>query len=307
MKVLMPSRVYREFLRFTLEHARPDRRQTWKEVIGLLFGKFGDDGVIITDVFLPPSQKYATFVKVGDYSFISDLMVKKLEKGEYIIGWIHSHPGFGLFLSNTDVETQRLYETMDERAIAIVVDQTLILRGGGQDGSGMGAFQLDPVKNYRNIPLGIQDITDFQDEYRTLASEVVKQYLVEVPGIYAVDTSPRPVADTGSISFTLLAPEAVAGEKHFRVKLKCEVFEPSYGKVTLDFTLELRNAALVTRHWKKFRVSFIPRRSGTVAIFTLIAKAEPGENAVVSFSGLRAASGGQKRLIGDLSRLVKVH
>jgi len=40
----------------------------------------------------------------------------------YIIGWYHSHPGFDLFLSTIDIETQKRYQMMFPKAIAMVVD-----------------------------------------------------------------------------------------------------------------------------------------------------------------------------------------
>ncbi|MHA2299018.1 MAG: hypothetical protein ACXAEU_12325 [Candidatus Hodarchaeales archaeon] len=306
MRAQMPSRVYRDFLRFVLQYARPDRRQTWREVIGLLFGRFENNIAVITDVFRPPSDKYATFVKIGDYSFISDLMVEKLEVGEYIIGWIHSHPGFGLFLSNTDVETQHLYETMDVRTIAIVVDQTLIQRGEGQNGSGMRAFKLDPTGGYQEIPLEIQDINDFRTEYNVLAAESAGRILEEALGVYNVDMSPRPTVNIDNITFKLVVPETVANQEKFRVKLQCKILEPSRGKLALDFGLHVKNATMVTHQWKRYHSSFIPRRSGTIALFSLVAKAGPGENAMINLTNLETTSGGKKTHLGDLSKMIKV-
>lgn len=42
-----------------------------------------------------------------------------------IVGWVHSHPGHGLFLSNTDVDTLESWVQLDSRAIAVVVDPFL--------------------------------------------------------------------------------------------------------------------------------------------------------------------------------------
>jgi proteasome lid subunit RPN8/RPN11 len=39
-----------------------------------------------------------------------------------VIGWVHSHPGHGLFLSDTDVRTLGSWLQLDHRAIAVVVD-----------------------------------------------------------------------------------------------------------------------------------------------------------------------------------------
>ena len=39
-----------------------------------------------------------------------------------VVGWVHSHPGLGVFLSNTDIRTFRSWTGLDEQAIALVVD-----------------------------------------------------------------------------------------------------------------------------------------------------------------------------------------
>jgi len=44
---------------------------------------------------------------------------------EKMVGWIHSHPGHGLFLSHTDVATLDSWLQLDEGAIAVVVDPCL--------------------------------------------------------------------------------------------------------------------------------------------------------------------------------------
>jgi hypothetical protein len=42
-----------------------------------------------------------------------------------IVGWVHSHPGYGLFMSSTDVETLESWTHLDDRAVAVVVDPLL--------------------------------------------------------------------------------------------------------------------------------------------------------------------------------------
>jgi len=39
-----------------------------------------------------------------------------------MVGWYHSHPGFGCWLSGTDIATQSTIEKLDSRNIAVVVD-----------------------------------------------------------------------------------------------------------------------------------------------------------------------------------------
>ena len=38
------------------------------------------------------------------------------------MGWYHSHPGFGCWLSGVDMNTQTSFEQLNARAVAVVVD-----------------------------------------------------------------------------------------------------------------------------------------------------------------------------------------
>jgi len=40
----------------------------------------------------------------------------------YIVGWYHSHPALGLFLSPVDVRTQLMYQSLYPNAVALVID-----------------------------------------------------------------------------------------------------------------------------------------------------------------------------------------
>lgn len=49
-------------------------------------------------------------------------MLKAVGRKENLIGWYHSHPGFGCWLSMTDITTQKSYEGLEPRAVALVID-----------------------------------------------------------------------------------------------------------------------------------------------------------------------------------------
>jgi 26S proteasome regulatory subunit N11 len=46
-------------------------------------------------------------------------------------GWYHSHPGFGCWLSSTDINTQSSFEALNSRAVVLVVDPIQSVREGG--------------------------------------------------------------------------------------------------------------------------------------------------------------------------------
>lgn len=56
-------------------------------------------------------------------------MLRQTGRSESVIGWYHSHPGFGCWLSSVDINTQQSFEQLTPRAIAVVVDPIQSVRG----------------------------------------------------------------------------------------------------------------------------------------------------------------------------------
>ena len=48
---------------------------------------------------------------------------------ETVVGWYHSHPGFGCWLSSVDINTQQSFEALTGRAVAVVVDPIQSVKG----------------------------------------------------------------------------------------------------------------------------------------------------------------------------------
>ena len=42
-------------------------------------------------------------------------MLKQTGRGEMVVGWYHSHPGFGCWLSGVDINTQQAFENTHPR------------------------------------------------------------------------------------------------------------------------------------------------------------------------------------------------
>lgn len=103
------------------------------EVIGILLGRKIDEFTIeIFDVFATPQVATGQSVETTDEKF-QYTMMKLLEQTGYndlvSVGWYHSHPGFNVWLSDVDVANQDTQEKLDERAVAVVVDPVLSVRG----------------------------------------------------------------------------------------------------------------------------------------------------------------------------------
>ena len=56
-------------------------------------------------------------------------MLKQTGRPEMVVGWYHSHPGFGCWLSGVDINTQQSFEALTSRAVAVVVDPIQSVKG----------------------------------------------------------------------------------------------------------------------------------------------------------------------------------
>eukprot|EP01006_Ploeotia_vitrea_P009044 TRINITY_DN2130_c0_g1_i1.p1 TRINITY_DN2130_c0_g1~~TRINITY_DN2130_c0_g1_i1.p1 ORF type:complete len:322 (-),score=2.23 TRINITY_DN2130_c0_g1_i1:288-1208(-) len=102
------------------------------EVMGLMLGQFVDDYTInVIDVFAMPQSGTGVSVEAVDYVFQTRMldMLKLVGRPEMVVGWYHSHPGFGCWLSGVDVSTQQSFEQLNSRAVAVVVDPIQSVKG----------------------------------------------------------------------------------------------------------------------------------------------------------------------------------
>ncbi|EAX99938.1 Clan MP, family M67, Poh1-like metallopeptidase [Trichomonas vaginalis G3] len=102
------------------------------EVIGLMLGSFVDDYTIsVVDVFATPQSATGTSVEAIEDAFQAEMveLLKNVGRPENVVGWYHSHPGYGVFLSDVDVQQQRSFERLNTRCIAVVVDPVRSVRG----------------------------------------------------------------------------------------------------------------------------------------------------------------------------------
>ena len=53
----------------------------------------------------------------------------RASRPETVVGWYHSHPGFGCWLSSVDINTQQSFEQLTPRAVAVVVDPIQSVKG----------------------------------------------------------------------------------------------------------------------------------------------------------------------------------
>jgi len=102
------------------------------EVMGLMLGEFVDDYTVsVIDVFAMPQSGTGVSVEAVDPVFQTKMldMLKQTNRPQMVVGWYHSHPGFGPWLSGVDVNTQQSFEALNKRAVAVVVDPIQSVKG----------------------------------------------------------------------------------------------------------------------------------------------------------------------------------
>lgn len=121
------------------------------EVMGLMLGDYVDDYTVkCIDVFSMPQSGTETTIESIDEGFQVKMveMLKQTGRNEIVVGWYHSHPGFGCWLSQTDINTQKTFEQQVPRTVAVVVDPIQSVRG---------KVIIDAFRTYGGIGLNIGD------------------------------------------------------------------------------------------------------------------------------------------------------
>jgi COP9 signalosome complex subunit 5 len=101
------------------------------EIMGLLLGKIDGQTMVVMDSFALPVEGTETrvnaHVQAYEYMVTYTAMAKQVSRLENVVGWYHSHPGYGCWLSGIDVSTQMLNQQFQEPWVAIVVSKFLFL------------------------------------------------------------------------------------------------------------------------------------------------------------------------------------
>ncbi|KAK3581841.1 hypothetical protein CHS0354_025295 [Potamilus streckersoni] len=152
------------------------------EVMGLLLGKVDGNTMIVMDSFALPVEGTETRVnaQAQAYEYMaayteSAKLVKRLENA---IGWYHSHPGYGCWLSGIDVSTQMLNQQFQEPFVAIVIDPVRTISAGKVN---IGAF--------RTYPKGYKPPDEGPSEYQSIPLNKIEDFGVHCKHYYTLDIS----------------------------------------------------------------------------------------------------------------------
>jgi len=160
------------------------------EVMGLMQGRIEERTFVVVDAFgLCEGNEVSVQPKDEDYEFIVEYTDTLREKGlrkEKLIGWYHSHPGLGVFLSGTDVSTQRFQQTHMDPYLAIVIDPLATVSSGKPR---IGAFRVFPENYKPKEPVnwaaaqtiyGVDNPGAYKDQFYPLEIEIFKSSLDSV-------------------------------------------------------------------------------------------------------------------------------
>ncbi|KAK3379762.1 mitochondrial protein from FMP27-domain-containing protein [Lasiosphaeria ovina] len=122
------------------------------EVMGLMQGYVDGLALVVTDAYRLPVEGTETRVNAQDDA--NEYMVEYLRlcreesRLENVVGWYHSHPGYGCWLSGIDVGTQAMQQQFNDPFVAVVIDPDRTISASKVE---IGAFRTFP-ENYKPPP-----------------------------------------------------------------------------------------------------------------------------------------------------------
>lgn len=153
------------------------------EVMGLMQGKISGDTFIVTDAFRLPVEGTETRVNASEQAneYIVQYLTSSRENGraENAVGWYHSHPGYGCWLSGIDVDTQLTQQMFSEPFLAVVIDPDRTISAGKVE---IGAFRTFP-KDYQPAAIG------GGDGYQTIPLSKIEDFGAHASRYYSLEIS----------------------------------------------------------------------------------------------------------------------
>ncbi|KAJ5894598.1 hypothetical protein N7495_006289 [Penicillium taxi] len=153
------------------------------EVMGLMQGYILEETFVVTDAFRLPVEGTETRVNAQDEA--NEYMVSYLQscrdagRMDNAVGWYHSHPGYGCWLSGIDVATQATQQ-MSGPFVAVVIDPDRTISAGKVE---IGAFRTFP-DNYTPPRGAVQD-----DEYQTIPLGKAEDFGAHANKYYSLETT----------------------------------------------------------------------------------------------------------------------
>ncbi|KAJ9466499.1 COP9 signalosome complex subunit 5 [Diplonema papillatum] len=117
----------------------------WIEVMGVMQGYVENDTFVILDSFALPVEAHEVECYMNqaatEYLITYIQYAEQIGKGEPMVGWYHSHPGYRCFLSKMDCTGQRRYQQYSDPFVAVVIDPVRTISTGKVE-----------IKAFRTLP-----------------------------------------------------------------------------------------------------------------------------------------------------------
>jgi len=136
MTVIIPKEAYYTIVAACVRFANQRiPRDDWLEVSGIFIGKNDGDDVIITEAYPIMHQELDKDAVIDQYKWSDEdyealyiIDEEAFSKGDFTVGWWHSHPGFKVMMSHIDIKTTLSFQTNNPLAISLVFNPERLLR-----------------------------------------------------------------------------------------------------------------------------------------------------------------------------------
>ena len=184
---------------------------TEREVGGYLVGIVDNGKVKIIDTTYAVKNSTPTHVSIDEMAQFQ--IIKEIEKRdgkETIVGFWHTHPSMGLFLSGTDIATQKIYQALLPEAVALVCDGNTFAKTREQKDFKAQFFRVD--KNDKSQEINFSVLTNPNELLELLTDFVQDEENVENIVTNSVQKLSIHVKD----SMELLAEEKLVSKSDFK-------------------------------------------------------------------------------------------
>jgi len=150
--VYLSWKAYKRMVGYTTRYANDTTEMDeWREVYGVLVGNIEDEKRLLVKDAIPICVGERTGVELEPIHYVDVSQIdenvyrKSIESNtnDFLVGWWHSHPGYGHFFSGVDIYTQLGYQIPNPFAVGLVFDHC----EKSEDSLGVKALRLmEPEK-----------------------------------------------------------------------------------------------------------------------------------------------------------------
>jgi proteasome lid subunit RPN8/RPN11 len=115
-----------------------------REVAGFLIGRERGEELLVTDAITGHQKGSLGHVALDELVMARLTELLHSSGGNlYIVGWYHSHPGIGVFMSAIDYATQLNYQRLYPKSVALVIDPVEIVNSKVLTPNSMKFFRVE--------------------------------------------------------------------------------------------------------------------------------------------------------------------